>query len=147
MGLRGSPLSPAQRSGRLVDDYLERRRVEAVAGVALLRAVRDGDEQVHIRAEVEVVAGAGVRLLDLVPPVLVRDDLHERAKRAGDVLLRDAQRGGGAGQVLAAVAAALHAVAPEVRALVAAAARGVVDTDRVADDGEHLLSPPRGKVW
>src|SRR5262245_23802805 len=64
-------ISGAELLIRLVGHDLQRRRIEAVAGVLVLRAVRDRDEQIHVGAQVDVVAGLGGRLLDLVAALLV----------------------------------------------------------------------------
>ena len=42
---------------RVVDDHLERRGVEAITGVFVLRTIRYGDEQIHLGAKLNIVAG------------------------------------------------------------------------------------------
>src|SRR3984957_21333395 len=107
---------------RFIDDDLQRRWIEAVARILVLRAVRDGDEQMHIGAKVDVIAGLRGRLLDLVAAVRVLKDFHEGTKGARDILLRDAQGSRCKRQVLPAITSARHAVAAEVGRLIAAAA-------------------------
>src|SRR5215813_15596110 len=75
-----------QKSVRLfVDDHAHRRWVPSVARIALLRAVRNADEQIHLRPQIVVVAWHAGRLPYLHGPVLVDLDVHERNEGIGNV--------------------------------------------------------------
>ncbi len=79
-------------------------------------------------------------LEDLIPAVVVLDDVHERAERTWDIALPDAERCCRQCQILAAVTGAAQAVAAEIGAFVAATARRVMDADRVGDNRQHLVA-------
>src|SRR5262252_9448190 len=60
-----------------MDDHTHLRWVPSVTWIALLRAVRNADEQIHLRPEIVVVARHAGGLPDLHGPVLVHLDVHE----------------------------------------------------------------------
>src|SRR6266545_2418399 len=121
----------------LAHDHPDRRRVKAVARVAGLRAVRDHGEDVHLGAEVDIVAGLREALGDRHRAVEAHGNVHEPVQVGDDVLLAETEGRQRAQEVLAAVGGVLDAVAKLVALGAAAAANGVVATAGVFNDGEE----------
>src|SRR5262245_46519574 len=100
-------------------DEPERRRAVGVAGVALLRAVREGQQAVHLGPQLDVIARLRAGWCDTEASVLTVLEIHEHVE-AG-VVLEEVERKPALGhrpfQVVLAVGGVPDAVAEEVRLL------------------------------
>src|ERR1700745_3985354 len=130
---------PALRSVRtiFVNDGLQRREAEAVAGIVDLRAVRERGNHVHLGAEVDVIAGLAFRHLDRPAAVAADRTVHEHVHVERDILPGDAPGLERSGEIVAAVLAVLHAVGPLVCEAAAGAGQYVVNAAAVRDDRHH----------
>src|SRR5262252_9035429 len=109
-----SVLPVCMAAGLFINNDAHGGRLEAVARIALLRAVGDADQQVHVGAKVVIVARLAGRLVDVHGSILVGLDVHERQEGVGHVAVVEAPGAERHGEVAAAVRRVRHAVADVV---------------------------------
>src|SRR5712691_3770722 len=122
----------------------DRRGLEPVTGVPLLRAVRDGRERVHLGAEVNVVTRPRQPLHDRHRAVGMNGHVHEPVDVGDDVLLAEPEGREGPQEVAAAVGRVLDAVAKLVAFRATAPADRVVAAAGILHDREE--PPPHVRV-
>jgi hypothetical protein len=121
----------------VVHDRAQGRRIETVAGIPLLGAIRNGDKQVHIGSKVDMITRLGRGFFDSPTSILIVHHIHERSKGPRDLSPRDSPRANGHCQVIAAIPRPWDSVPHKVK-FVAALHRGwVVAPDCVLNNSKH----------
>src|ERR1700741_3427602 len=121
----------------LIDDHAHRRWGPSVARIALLRAVRNADEQIHLRPQIIKVAWHAGRLPYLHRPVAVHLDVHERNEGIGNVSIIETPRTECHGEVAAAIRGVRDSVTDAIDLLAAHGPVRIAQRVGVVRDRHH----------